>query len=81
MISPDASRFDALLLELAELWKPGVPVSENAAYMARAQELNNALETALVTTLDDGGKTLPGDAEPGRSPARPMTGQGVPGTG
>jgi CPA2 family monovalent cation:H+ antiporter-2 len=69
------------LLELAELWKPGVPVSENAAYMARAQELNNALETALVTTLDDGGKTLPGDAEPGRSPARPMTGQGVPGTG
>jgi CPA2 family monovalent cation:H+ antiporter-2 len=42
------------LLELAELWKPGVPVAQNEAYMERARELNNAFETALVTVLDDG---------------------------
>lgn len=39
--------------ELAELWKPDVPVTENAAYMARAIELNKQLETALVTELDE----------------------------
>ena len=41
------------LRELAELWRPGVPVSENAAYIERAKELNKELETALVKTLDD----------------------------
>ena len=41
------------LLELASLWKPGVPVAENEAYMERARELNNAFETALETVLDD----------------------------
>ncbi len=41
------------LRELAELWKPGVPIAENAAYVERARELNNSLETALVTQLDE----------------------------
>ena len=41
------------LRELAELWQPGVPVSDNHAYIAKARELNKDLETALVTTLDD----------------------------
>ncbi len=39
--------------ELAALWKPGVPVSENAAYVERAKELNAELETALVSHLDE----------------------------
>ena len=39
--------------ELAALWKPGIPVSENEDYVARARELNKDLETALVTQLDD----------------------------
>ncbi len=39
--------------ELAALWRPGVPVSENDEYVARARELNKDLETALVTQLDD----------------------------
>ncbi len=39
------------LLELAELWKPGVPVSKNKAYMTRARELNEAIETALVSAM------------------------------
>lgn len=40
--------------DLAVLWKPGVPVTENEAYVERAKELNRDLETALVSTLDDG---------------------------
>lgn len=40
------------LSELAELWQPGLAVSENTAYMDRARELNNNLETALLTQLD-----------------------------
>ena len=39
------------LKELAELWKPGVRITDNPAYMERAKELNRALETALVTEL------------------------------
>jgi len=37
------------LRELAELWQPGVALSDNAAYVERARELNNNLETALLT--------------------------------
>ena len=36
------------LRELAELWQPGVPIADNAAYVAKARELNNGLETALA---------------------------------
>lgn len=42
------------MLELAEVWVPGVPVAQNEAYIARAKMLNKELETALVTHLDDG---------------------------
>ncbi|AHM04366.1 putative Glutathione-regulated potassium-efflux system protein KefB [Roseibacterium elongatum DSM 19469] len=53
------------LRELAELWKPGVPVAENTAYVERSRELNNNLETALLSQLDD----LMDDDEPkGRRP-------------
>lgn len=37
------------LRELAELWKPGVPLEQNAEYMERARELDKVLETELVT--------------------------------
>jgi len=36
------------MLELAELWQPGVPLDQNPAYLARARALNKELETALV---------------------------------
>jgi CPA2 family monovalent cation:H+ antiporter-2 len=53
------------LRELASLWRPEVPVSENEAYMARARELNANLETALMAQLD----ALPEDPpEPGWRP-------------
>ena len=42
----------AALRELAELWRPGVKITDNPAYMQRAQELNRDLETAIVTQLD-----------------------------
>ena len=35
------------LRELAELWKPGVPVSDLPEYVARARELNTSLEMEL----------------------------------
>jgi glutathione-regulated potassium-efflux system protein KefB len=38
--------------DLAQLWKPGVPASENAEYIARAQELEKELETALLELAD-----------------------------
>jgi len=43
------------MLELAQLWKPGVPIAENAAYVKRARELNKDLEAALITQLDEDG--------------------------
>jgi CPA2 family monovalent cation:H+ antiporter-2 len=36
------------LRELADLWKPGVPITEIPEYVERARELNNALEMALT---------------------------------
>ncbi len=38
--------------DLATLWDPGIPAAENAAYIARARELEKELETALFTALD-----------------------------
>ena len=38
--------------ELAKLWDPNVPASENAAYIARARELEKDLESALIAALD-----------------------------
>jgi CPA2 family monovalent cation:H+ antiporter-2 len=40
------------LRDLAKLWKPGVPVSENEAYVERSRELNTNLETALLSQLE-----------------------------
>ena len=51
------------LRDLAALWDPNVPIAENQAYVERARELNTELETALVKTLDWGGRTR-SDVEP-----------------
>ena len=39
--------------DMAELWVPGQPVSENAAYIARAKQLDSDLETAMIELLYD----------------------------
>ncbi len=45
------------LRELAQLWKPGVPVSEVPEYVARAKELNTALELELSARQQANEKT------------------------
>jgi len=45
------------LRELAELWQPGKPVSENAAYVERSKALDIDLEAALVAQLQQGHDT------------------------
>ena len=42
------------LRELAALWDPSKPVSENDDYIAKARELNKEFETAIVRSLEDG---------------------------
>lgn len=37
--------------ELAELWKPDVPVDRNAEYVQRSKELNSELETAFASRV------------------------------
>ncbi len=39
--------------DLASLWDPNIPVSENLPYIARAKVLNSELETALVAQFDE----------------------------
>jgi CPA2 family monovalent cation:H+ antiporter-2 len=38
--------------ELAQLWDPNVPATENEAYVARARELQNELETAILSQVE-----------------------------
>jgi len=55
------------LRELAELWQPGVPVSDIPAYVERATALNNTLETALATKIQDrDARAASGDETPKR---------------
>lgn len=42
-----------ILRELAEVWDPNVPLSENAAYVERSRKANRDLEAALAETLDE----------------------------
>ncbi len=44
----------AAMRELAEVWKPGMPVMENAEYLSRAKALNNDLETAFASKQQTG---------------------------
>lgn len=41
----------ASMRDLAEVWKPGVPLNKNPEYVARAKELNRDLEAALLQRL------------------------------
>ena len=38
--------------ELASLWDPNIPSAENAAYIARAKELEKELEASLLAALE-----------------------------
>ncbi|MEM5520048.1 cation:proton antiporter [Sulfitobacter sp. AS59] len=43
----------ASVRELAALWRPGVPPSENKAYVSRAKELQKDLETAFMNRIEE----------------------------
>lgn len=46
----------AAVRDLAEVWKPGVPIEQNAEYMARTKELNTELEAALLARFSGKGE-------------------------
>ncbi len=46
----------AAVQELTEVWDPKIPVEQNAAYMARAKELNTDFEAALMAQFSKRGK-------------------------
>ena len=52
----------ASLRELAELWKPDIPLDRNAEYVKRSQELNRTLEAALISRFAPSTDDLPPDA-------------------
>ncbi|MBW4962310.1 cation:proton antiporter [Sulfitobacter sp. CW3] len=43
----------ASVRELAALWRPGIPPSENKAYVSRAKELQKDLETAFMNRIEE----------------------------
>lgn len=53
------------MAELADLWEPGVELHDNPAYMARARELDEVLEAALIDRLSDPPSDAP-EAPPSR---------------
>ena len=46
--------------ELASLWDPDTPIPENAAYIKRARELEEELQTMLLAQLNDSSEEAPG---------------------
>ncbi len=58
-----------ILRDLAEVWDPSVPISENKTYIERSRAANRDLETALTERLDEeerkshrpGGRPVPKD--------------------
>ena len=61
------SRFDREgLRDLAQVWKPGVPIEDNADYMELSRTLNRGLENALLER-----ETKPPAAAPATQPATP----------
>lgn len=53
----------ASLRELAEVWRPGVPLQDNADYVKLSRELNRQLENALSDRFSQGPSAPPIQAE------------------
>ncbi|WP_339109364.1 cation:proton antiporter [Thioclava sp. GXIMD4216] len=49
----------AMVRELAEVWKPGVPIEQNLEYIARTKELNAGLQAAIAQRFAMRGDTAP----------------------
>ncbi|PWE51641.1 MULTISPECIES: monovalent cation:proton antiporter-2 (CPA2) family protein [Thioclava] len=61
----------AAVRDLAQVWKPGVPVEQNAEYIARTKELNAELEAAMMEQFrrrgerDESDREAPGNEKTG----------------
>ena len=60
-----------ILRELAEVWDPNLPISQNAAYVDRARAANRDLEAALAEKLDQSERI--GRRPGGRTPPDPIS--------
>lgn len=69
----------AHLRELAEVWKPGVPVEENPDYMALSQDLNRQLENALIDRFSHGPSAGPIAPDEDEAPEHGLARPGRPG--
>ncbi len=69
----------AHLRELAEVWKPGVPVEENTEYMALSRDLNRQLENALIERFSHGPSAAPVASDEDEAPEHGLTRPGRPG--
>lgn len=49
----------AHLRQLAQVWKPGVPLDQNAEYVQLSRNLNSQLEAALVERFSHGPSAAP----------------------
>ena len=54
---------DERLREMAEVWRPDVPLDQNEAYIKRSRELNAAMENALMERFAHGPSAAPIDAD------------------
>ncbi|OOY19130.1 hypothetical protein BMI86_14955 [Thioclava sp. DLFJ5-1] len=61
----------AAVRDLAQVWKPGVPVEQNPDYIARTKELNAELEAAMMEQFrrrgerDESDRETPGNEKTG----------------
>ncbi|WP_299813512.1 cation:proton antiporter [uncultured Jannaschia sp.] len=55
------------MLELAKLWRPGVPVAQNAEYAERARALNKELENALLNRFGEDAEAIAAERESGQA--------------
>lgn len=69
----------AHLRELAEVWKPGVPVDQNQEYIALSQDLNRQLENALIERFSHGPSAAPIAAGDDEAPEHGLGRPGRPG--
>ncbi|MDP0927229.1 cation:proton antiporter [Paracoccus onubensis] len=71
----------AALRDLAELWKPDVPLEQNTEYVKRSQELNKTLESALINRFAAPTDEFPPDGkdeqkQPETQPENKRSGEG-----
>ncbi|HRO59001.1 MAG TPA: cation:proton antiporter [Burkholderiaceae bacterium] len=63
----------ASLRELAELWRPGVPMDQNEEYIERSRALNAVLENALMQRFAHGPSASPIEPAPDEEPEHGLT--------